>query len=592
MTTPTYQQSRWKSLLTKHNLNQLSMRLLLEIAVFCGLLLAMGVPRLLALDQFVTTDERLWLERSGRFYYALAHHDFAATFQKSHPGVTVMWAGLTGYVRVYPEYRESVEGQNHPIGFGTLQRRDFELPLRILVAGRQALVLMSLLVLGLSFLFARRLFGMLPALAGFLLIAFDPFHIALSKVLHLDGLLADLMLLSLLAFLVYLNEHKRAAFVVSAVAAGLACLTKSTGFFLIPLIGLLALFDQLYLKRDWSRAEWQKSALRYIGVLAIWGGIAAVVFFVLWPAMWVDPVGSLVRVFTDAVGYAQGGHDSAVFFNGKIYPNGEIPDLNFYLINFLWRTTPVVLLGLPAVFVFLVQTRPGFRQDSNRQTLEHNILHRLHNQQWATVALLLFALGFTAFMNLGLKKFDRYILPSVPPLDLLAGIGLVWLANWLGQFLHAKWRTPLLAALLLGFVGVQAALAWGAYPYFFSYYNPLLGGSRRAVEVMQVGWGEGLDQAARYINDKPNSDKIRVMAWYAGGPFSYFSKSQVSPLDVDHPWLADDWDQFNKSNYVVVYIHEWQRNLPAEVLDRLRGSAPEYSVWINGLEYVRVYKIQ
>ena len=149
-----------------------------------------------------------------------------------------------------------------------------------------------------------------------------------------------------------------------------------------------------------------------------------------------------------------------------------------------------------------------------------------------------------------------------------------------------------MATLLLGFIAVQAALAWGAYPYFFSYYNPLLGGSQRAVEVMQIGWGEGLDQAARYINDKPNSDKIRVMAWYAAGPFSYFSKSQVSPLDVDHPWSADDWDQFNRSNYVVVYIHEWQRNLPAEVLDRLRGSAPEYSVWIDGVEYVRVYKIQ
>ena len=228
MTAPTCQQSRWKALFTKYSSNQLSLHLLLEIAVLCGLLLAIGVPRLLALDQFVTTDERLWLERSGRFYYALAHHDFAATFQKSHPGVTVMWAGLTGYMRVYPEYRESLEGQDRPIGFGALQKRDFELPLRILVAGRQALVLMSLLVLGLSFLFARRLFGMLPALTGFLLIAFDPFHIALSKVLHLDGMLADLMLLSLLAFLVYLEERKRATFVVSAVAAGLAWLTKST----------------------------------------------------------------------------------------------------------------------------------------------------------------------------------------------------------------------------------------------------------------------------------------------------------------------------------------------------------------------------
>ena len=216
----------------------------------------------------------------------------------------------------------------------------------------------------------------------------------------------------------------------------------------------------------------------------------------------------------------------------------------------------------------------------------------MDQQRWTVAALLLFALGFSALMNLGLKKIDRYLLPSMVPLELVAGIGLVQLAGWVGQLLREKWRTTLTGAILFSLVAVQAALAWGAFPYFFNYYNPLLGGSRRAVEVMQVGWGEGLDQAARYINDKPNSDKIRVMAWYGSGPFLYFSNSQVRSLDVDHPWSVDDWDKFNTSDYAVVYIHQWQRNLPAEVLDRLRTLTPEYSVWIDGLEYVRVYKIQ
>ena len=231
------------------------MQLLLEIAVTCGLILAIAIPRLLDLNQFVTTDERLWLDRSGKFYYALVHHDFAATFQKSHPGVTVMWAGLVGYVAVYPTYYESRQGQNHPVSLYALKQQEFDLPLRILVAGRRTIILLGLLALVLSFLFARRLFGMLPALVGFLLIAFDPFHIALSRVLHVDGLLADLTLLSLLAFLVYLQEHSRAALVVSAVAAGLAWLTKSPGLFLIPLIALLALFDLLRTKSDLGRGR-------------------------------------------------------------------------------------------------------------------------------------------------------------------------------------------------------------------------------------------------------------------------------------------------------------------------------------------------
>ena len=204
--------------------------------------------------------------------------------------------------------------------------------------------------------------------------------------------------------------------------------------------------------------------------------------------------------------------------------------------------------------------------------------------------LLLFALGFGAFMTIGLKKFDRYIIPTFTALDLLAGASLVWLIERIVQHLYAKWRTAVTWIILLVFITMQAAFAWRAFPYFFSYYNPLLGGSRQAVETMQIGWGEGLDQAAHYLNQKPNSNRLSVMAWYGSLSFFYFSKSRV--YDINSAWSTLDWDRVNKSDYIVIYIHEWQRNLPAEVLDRLRNLQPEYSVWIDGLEYVKVYKIR
>jgi len=584
-----------KTLISTFHYNRpaISSRLLLETVVTFGLILAILIPRLLDLKSFVTTDERLWLERSGRFYWALAHHDFAATFQKSHPGVTVMWAGLVGYRAVFPNYYQ--EGKNKPISLYRIEQieRESNLPLRLLIAGRMTMVVIHLIVLILSFLFASRIFGKLPALIGFLLIAFDPFHIALSTVLHLDGLLADLGLLSLLAFLVYLNERDNMALVVSAIAAGSAWLTKSPGFFLIPVIFLLALIDFVRSKNTWVKAGWSKPAFHYMKALMGWGVIALLIFCLLWPAMWVDPVGSLSRVLTDAIGYAEGGHESALFFNGHIYTNGEIPDSSFYLISFLWRTTPVTLLGLLTAFVLLIRWTLGFRLDrkSNFPAV-HDALGPNDRQMWAVVALLILALGFGALMSMGLKKFDRYIIPSIVLLDLVAGVGLVWLAGWIGQYLRDEWKATVHSLLLLAFVAVQAMLAWRSFPYFISYYNPMLGGSRQAIKVMQVGWGEGLDQAAQYINSQPNSDRIRVISWYGSGSFSYFSKSRVIPTIYDHPWTAADWNQFNKANYVVVYIHEWQRNLPPEILERVRDTKPEYSVWIDGLEYVRVYKIQ
>jgi hypothetical protein len=41
----------------------------------------------------------------------------------------------------------------------------------------------------------------------------------------------------------------------------------------------------------------------------------------------------------------------------------------------------------------------------------------------------------------------------------------------------------------------------------------------------------------------------------------------------------------------VVYVHQWQRGTPQNLLDALEGLEPEYRVMINGIEYVRVYHL-
>ena len=43
------------------------------------------------------------------------------------------------------------------------------------------------------------------------------------------------------------------------------------------------------------------------------------------------------------------------------------------------------------------------------------------------------------------------------------------------------------------------------YPYYFTYYNPLAGGSMTAPEVLLVGWGEGLDTAAGWLKQQPDA---------------------------------------------------------------------------------------
>jgi 4-amino-4-deoxy-L-arabinose transferase-like glycosyltransferase len=446
-------------------------------------------------------------------------------------------------------------------------------PVDVLSAGRAIMALGITLVLAIASLAAVRLIGFWAALLGFLLIASDPFHIALSRVLHVDALLSSLMLLSLLAFLNYLySGRRRADLVMSAVAAGLAWLTKAPAIFLIPFVGALMLFE---LAPKWRsrRRVFARDVHSVAWPLVAWGTIGLLVFVLLWPAMWVHPITSLRTIARDAIGLARSGHTEApLFFNGAIV-QGD-PGLHFYPITYLWRTTPVVLVGLVLAAVSLAVRRPRLAGSHQR----------------AAAVLVLFTVFFTVVMSLGAKKFDRYLLPVYAPLDLVSAMGWLAAACWLKRRSHGLARAGAPALVTLAVAG-QVATALPAFPYYLSYYNPLLGGTAKAPEVMMIGWGEGLDQAARYLNTMPNAEKLRVTTWFWNGPFSYFFKGQSLPGRLAPDSVGSR--QWLSSDYGVLYINQRQRGrLPPKLLEYVNGLKPVMVVRIQGLEYAQIYDLR
>ncbi|MBA3555659.1 MAG: hypothetical protein H0W29_12990 [Gemmatimonadales bacterium] len=204
--------------------------------------------------------------------------------------------------------------------------------------------------------------------------------------------------------------------------------------------------------------------------------------------------------------------------------------------------------------------------------------------------LLLFAVLFTFLMSIGGKKFDRYLLPVYAPLDLVAAMGWLAAMTWLKNRAHQFGR---LGAASLGGVAVagQFATAIPAFPYYFSYYNPLLGGTAKAPGVMMVGWGEGLDQAARYLNALPGADRLRVSTWFWNGTFSYFFRGPSLPgrFTPDSAALR----QWLSTDYCVLYINQRQRGrLPRELVDYVAGLKPVRVVRIQGLEYAQIYHVR
>ncbi len=528
-------------------------------------LAAAWFPRVIALDRFVTPDEPTWLAHAANFYLALNRRDFAATYQLEHPGVLPMWLAAAAFRWKFPAILQEI---SDPIGPGKLELLFVKYSFRktdLLAAARYLMVTANVAAITLTFLFAQRLLGLTPALLGGLLLALDPFHVAHTRLLQLDGLLSSLMTLSLLAYLNFRRTRRVFDLLTSGLIAGLAWLTKTPGFFLIPIVGLLALWEAVAAAR--RSLPLPKNLRQTVLPLLLWGLAAAGLFVLLFPAMWVQPLGTLAKMFSATLGYAAQGHRGPVFFAGKVFADGIIAtsNLRFYPTTYLWRTTPVVLAGLVLAAASLLARKNPAPRD-------------------ALAGLAFFALSFYLLQNMGAKKFDRYLLAVYPSLDLLAGTGLAFLAAILP-------KPRLSAAFLAALLGLQLLPVLQTAPYYLSYYNPLMGGAAKAPQSMMIGWGEGLDQAARYLNAKPNAEKLNVIAWYNQGSFSYFFKGDSQHIPINQQPSPKRLQEIMQMDYAVIYIHQWQRRTPENLLTLLERRQPEHTIWIDGLEYVRIYRL-
>ena len=544
------------------------------------LFLAVWTPRVLALDAFVTTDERLWLYRSANFYQAITHGDFVHTFQREHPGVTVTWAGTLSFLQLLPGYAEEASGQVFRDQLEPWLREHSTIqPLQLLTAARWWMVLWIALITVAAYFPLRKLFGSPIVALAVLFMAWDPFFIALSRLLHLDGLVASLTVFALLAFLAWLfGGQQRRYFIISGLAAGLAALTKTPALVLLPTAGLLLLLE--WYRR--TRAHEGKSHGLLLAFVA-WVVLVAVTFVAFWPAMWVAPLDVLTSIVGRMEEYAAG-HDNLMYFLGEAT---EDPGPLFYPVVYLFRTTPAVLIGLAAAVALGWKRQWPFDAPVRRRS---------------TLGLVAFALLFAAVMTLGAKKFDRYISPVFVVLDIVAALG--W--SGLTQAAHAWWRqrqsrtspagsAPMHSApsrlgvwiVLSAILLLHGLFAFSHYPYYFTYYNPLVGGSRTAPGVLMVGWGEGLDAAAKWLNQQPDAAELRVFSGYAKGPLSYFLQPGPTALSDAPPYQLVDAD------YVVLYVNQWQRGLPSpELVGSYLSREPVHIVRSGGLELARIYDVR
>ncbi len=546
-----------------------------EIILVLLLIVISAVPRFIGIGRFTSLDEPFWLRQGSNFYYALGQRDFQNTIYEYHPAVTTMWVITAGMLLYFPEYRTLGEGYLKPGKFDQFLPAYGKDPLQLLIASRlvQVVVVIGLLVT--AFLLLRRLFDDRAAFLATALISVSPFFLGHSRLLNHEAMLALFILVSTLAMLVYLYRARTFwLLLLSGTAGALAQLTKSSGIVLLPVVLLMLVIHAL----EGPRPVWKRAALGAAATLGIWLVVLATAYVLFWPGMWVAPLQMLSDVYGNAFTYAFQGARLSV--TGSVNPadfglRTLGAGLQFYLADMAWRTTPVTWLGLLiAVVVLMLDIR--WRRSSGLK------LTSLYAALLAAAFVLLFS------VQQGPKP-PHYTVTAYVCIDLIAGLGIARALDLLGQRaagLKAAWFGWGVAGLALA---VQAASAAAAYPYYISYYNPLLEAAQPGIQnptLENTGYGVGLDQAAAYLSQKPDAKNLTVLAANGYGCFSYYFPGHTTPINnfvLSDPQILE---VLANAQYVVVDYYNQQR---INLVSDLQGIPPEHTVWINGIDFLRIY---
>ncbi len=573
-----------------------------RLSLGMGLFLLALLPRAYDLQRFVTADETKWIYRSAQFLAALLRGDWPATSVNLTPAVTTTWLGSLGLALYYQLNRAMI---NVPLVDWLVSLPEFRTELGVLEAARWPMVILTSLGVVAFYLLAHRLFDPGLAFLAAALVALDPYPIALSRILGHDAPTAVFMSLSVLLLLLTVKpaEAQRSKeaegifslpcslaplllLILSGITAGLAFLSKAPALFLIPFTGLVLAVSAIQ-----SCLVARQAVSRFLVSLLIWVFAAYLTFIAFWPAAWVEPVDRPLAVFENAFLSAtdqeEAGEESYWL----------VPDLGpfYYLVNGGFKLSPLVMGGAGLAIFFWVRRRVGKPANGTRIDTQNETPFTPFSPPRLLVSpllwLFIFVLLFTIFMTASDKRSPRYILPIFPLLAIIAAWGWLQLGSKVAGSRGAgeqgsrgaekgvsrfMFYAPYLAfVIILIFSALVILLPYA--PYYFTYFNPLLGGSYTAPHLVKIGWGEGLDQVGRFLQREGDARDSRVGTAYASTVAPYF--------DGD---LSDVTG--NQLDYVVLYSKQVQSGEPSPTFIRyFQQVGPIFSVNLNGLHYADVY---
>jgi hypothetical protein len=542
-----------------------------EVLILGILALLIFVPRVADLGRFIGPDEEMRNRQSLDSFLAITEGRFGDVFSSDFGGTNLTWARTIAKVLQFLWLR--LQGVAVSLSDVAKYGPAFDpLPGAIFDA----------LIVLVTYWFARKLFDTKIAIVVTVILALDPYLLSESRILRTEAAFATFATLTMISLAAYSHTCQRHYLVWSGFWAGWTIATKISGTILVPTTGLV-LAGMVWDMRP-TLVTTRRQLGRWAVDLLLWSGVTIACIFVIWPTLWVKASQTFVDLFNFVVYYSSITEERLVyFFMGET--SRTLPPL-YYVLVLLYKTTPLVWLGFGAFAWGVWQSRKEIREHTG--------------PTWAGIPfplaggmiLLLFGVSYAVAMSLGGYKSERYMMAPVCTLDVAAATGLVWAGERIYRKCQVR-RAALVAFWLTAFIVFGAGLGLFTllnHPYYFSYYNPLLGGGPSAVKMVPVGSGEVLDVAMNYLNNKPDPQKQVVVCGTNLPRCEYASAGQTLLKRESFNALYADWIS---ADYVVTYIFQMQRgdyDYPPGVIAYLeKHPGPEYTATFQGIDYAKVY---
>lgn len=600
------------SKLESHDSFTVRMRIALILFLLAAVLRLDGISELAP-----QPDETIWLERSISVIDRMRDPEqrLQATTHLGHPGLppAVLMASS-----IYATSRFTGKG----IG----------IELDPLVPARVSMAVLASLSIPIVFIGGSFIIGPSVALLAALLLAFDPRHIGLSQLAHLDTALGTFTALAALLFVLSLHRRSMSLEILAGIAWAFAFATK-------PTASVILIAYVIYRVLYWRAFRSDAKPVAPFGWGLVFSGIAGhVVFALIYTRLWVHRSDYLVRLkvrshlarevwrfgeflnshlfFVGAVAITLLGLSFLAFRLYKRRPGatglyhsamsgGVLAFLGFTLaacpqvyeniVRFWYwvaglrgqnhtsfgQVKPVTPNGYLDLFFaeepFLVHIGLGL----GLVTLGFFVSQRNRSERRLFLAFpVLLALVWILPLNMSAKQAWRYAIPIMPVLYLTVGAGYLWLVGLLKSQVASK-------AFAFALVVLQAAVAFQWRPHYGLFFSAVGGGLTGAIRRHEGAPFAGQNEVVDYLSSLKVQPPIMVTTIGDAKNLSYAARrrldEEASSIRFGYfpPYSADYFLYFATHNHLLSKTG-WETTL---------NSAPEYTFKLFGVPLTILHRV-